>query len=144
MTGSARCVEGGGRTHVRADDGERASRAWSTGYPDVDAVLERLLAEARGALGEQFVGMVLHGSLAAGGFEPGRSDVDVVAVTEGELGALRTLVEYQRPILLTLNKSDRYSRDEVALLRESLQEHARNLVIPENIVAISADPAEKT
>jgi hypothetical protein len=32
------------------------------------------------------IGVYLHGSLAAGGFEPGRSDVDVLAVTKAELG----------------------------------------------------------
>jgi hypothetical protein len=44
-----------------------------------------LVAEVRAALGEQLVGVYLHGALAAGGFEPGRSDVDVLVVTEGKL-----------------------------------------------------------
>jgi small GTP-binding protein len=77
-----------------------------------------------------------------------RSDLVLMVVdgdlTEGELAALRTLVEYQRPILLILNKSDRYSRDEVGLLRSSLETHSEGLVAPENIVVISADPAAKT
>jgi hypothetical protein len=52
-------------------------------------VLRLLAAEVRGALGEQLVGVYLYGSLAAGGFEPGRSDVDVLVVTEGRLGEER-------------------------------------------------------
>ena len=47
----------------------------------VDAVLQRLLAEVQAALGVQFVGMIVHGSLAGDGFEPGSSDVDVLVVT---------------------------------------------------------------
>lgn len=65
----------------------RAQSSRWTGYPDVDAALRLLLDELQGALGQQLVGLYLHGSLAAGGFEPGRSDVDLLAVTEGELDA---------------------------------------------------------
>jgi hypothetical protein len=61
-------------------------RASKTAHPEVDATLQRLLGNVQTALGDQFVGLLLHGSLAAGGFEPGRSDVDVVVVTEGVLG----------------------------------------------------------
>jgi hypothetical protein len=64
------------------------STRW-TDHPDVDAALFFLLGEVQSALGEQLVGLYLHGSLAAGGFEPGRSDVDVLAVTEGELDQAR-------------------------------------------------------
>ena len=48
-------------------------------------VLQRLLAEVRAVLGEQFVGLYVHGSLAGGGFDPQRSDIDFVVVTAGEL-----------------------------------------------------------
>jgi predicted nucleotidyltransferase len=84
MTGLVKNADDGRAT---TEQGGLAARAWSTGHAQVDAVLELLLAEVRDALGQQFVGMVVHGSLAAGGFEPGRSDVDVVVVTEGELDA---------------------------------------------------------
>jgi len=62
----------------------------------VNAVLAVLLAEMRVVLGEQFAGLYLGGSLAGGGFEPERSDIDFVAVTRGELkaevvDALRTM-----------------------------------------------------
>lgn len=56
-------------------------------YPDVNALLAQLLDGARGILAEQFVGMVLYGSLSSGAFNPATSDVDFVVVTEGELPA---------------------------------------------------------
>ena len=57
----------------------------TTPYPDVNRVLHQLLQQARPILGSQFVGMYLYGSLALGDFQPGRSDVDFVVVTEGPL-----------------------------------------------------------
>jgi hypothetical protein len=56
-----------------------------TPCPDVNAVLQRLLAEVRVVLGEEFVGLYVGGSLAGGGFDPQRSDIDFVVVTAGEL-----------------------------------------------------------
>ncbi|MBN2471358.1 MAG: DUF4111 domain-containing protein [Anaerolineae bacterium] len=55
--------------------------AW-TPYPEVDALLRRLLAEVRAILGSEFVGMILYGSLALDAFDPRRSDIDFVVVTE--------------------------------------------------------------
>jgi len=71
------------------DDADMAQGTGSTGFSEVDAMLRRLTIEVRAALAEQLVGVYLHGSLAAGGFELGRSDVDVLVVTEGELGKER-------------------------------------------------------
>jgi predicted nucleotidyltransferase len=51
----------------------------------VDEVLRGFLEGARSMLGERFVGMYLYGSLATGDFDPDRSDVDFLVVTEGEL-----------------------------------------------------------
>ena len=48
-------------------------------------MLQRLLAGVQAVLGEQFVGMYVHGSLATCGFQPGRSDVDFLVVTAGTL-----------------------------------------------------------
>jgi hypothetical protein len=56
-----------------------------TAYPAVNQLLAVLLAGARQALGEQLVGFYLSGSLATGGFKPGRSDIDFVGVTAAEL-----------------------------------------------------------
>jgi hypothetical protein len=58
-----------------------------TAYPDVNLLLAELLAGARQALGEKLIGLYLYGSLAMGGFKPGRSDIDFLAVTAAELSA---------------------------------------------------------
>lgn len=56
-----------------------------TPYADVNAVLFDLLEGARLALGEQLIGLYLYGSLASGGFDPQRSDIDFLAVTRRTL-----------------------------------------------------------
>jgi hypothetical protein len=64
-----------------------------TPYPDVNVLLDDLLAGVHVLLGDRLAGIYLDGSLALGSFEPDRSDVDVVVVTEGELdpGLVRRL-----------------------------------------------------
>jgi hypothetical protein len=46
----------------------------------IAAQLDRLVAGLREVLGERLVAVYLHGSLALGGFQPGRSDIDVLVV----------------------------------------------------------------
>jgi hypothetical protein len=58
-------------------------------YPAVNAILEETLAGAQAALGGQFTGMYLYGSLSSGDFNPATSDIDFVVVTDGELPAER-------------------------------------------------------
>lgn len=58
-----------------------------TPYPEINALLNVLLAGVRDALGDHFIGLVVHGSLANGDFAPGRSDIDFLVVTEEELSA---------------------------------------------------------
>ena len=60
-------------------------RTFPTPYPDVNLVLDRLLAGARVTLGEHFIGLYLHGSLAYGDFDPATSDLDFLVVTDGPL-----------------------------------------------------------
>jgi hypothetical protein len=62
-------------------------------HPEIRALLDELLAGARAILGGRLVGLYVGGSLAIGDFQADRSDVDVVAVTDGELGddAVRAL-----------------------------------------------------
>ncbi len=60
-----------------------------TPYPEVNAVLQMLLAEVQAVLGPDFVGLYLYGSLSSGDFNPLSSDIDFLVVTAGELPAHR-------------------------------------------------------
>lgn len=61
-------------------------------------------------------------------------------LTQLERGALAQLAEAHRPLLLVLNKADRYSQTEQARLLEQLRAHARGLVQPEHVLLAAADP----
>jgi predicted nucleotidyltransferase len=54
-------------------------------YPDVNAILQRLLAETQSVLDSYFVGLYLQGSLALGDFNPATSDIDFAVVTTRDL-----------------------------------------------------------
>jgi hypothetical protein len=56
-------------------------------FPGVDAALDALLGGVRGVVGPWLVGLYLNGSLAAGDYTPGRSDIDFIAVTTEDLPA---------------------------------------------------------
>lgn len=76
-----------------------------------------------------------------------RSDL-VLFVVDGdmtgvEVDALRTLASTQRPIVLALNKADRYTREQRDELRTRLIDHARGMVHPENVVDAMALPASE-
>ena len=62
---------------------------YTTPPPEVNAVLEFLLAGMQRVLGETLLGVYLFGSLVHGDFEPERSDLDVVAVLTLELDPSR-------------------------------------------------------
>jgi GTP-binding protein Era len=64
-------------------------------------------------------------------------------ITETEIRALRVLATHQRPILLVLNKCDRYREDEKRLLLNTLHRRTLGLVEAENLLCTAADPAEK-
>ena len=71
----------------------------ATPYPEINFVLQEFLSGVRAILGHRFVGMYLEGSLAMGDFEPDKSDLDFVVVTDGELSAeafgnLKTMHEH--------------------------------------------------
>ncbi|MEP7044946.1 MAG: GTP-binding protein [Dokdonella sp.] len=61
-------------------------------------------------------------------------------MTQRERDALQLLARTERPLLLALNKSDRYGDDERERLLERLREHALGLVRADDVVAISAQP----
>lgn len=75
----------------------------------------------------------------------GRSDLVLFVVdgdmTSVEVDALQALARTQRPLLLALNKADRYTAAQRAELRAKLLEHARGAVQPENLVEVMALPA---
>lgn len=64
-------------------------------------------------------------------------------MTQSELSALATLAKTQRPLLLALNKADRYTPEERARLLSRLREHSAGLVRSEDVVACAALPAER-
>jgi hypothetical protein len=61
---------------------------YPTPYPDLNAVLQELVEEQRAVLGSAFVAACLQGSFAAGDFDR-HSDVDWIAVVEGELAGVQ-------------------------------------------------------
>jgi hypothetical protein len=67
-----------------------------TPYADVNALLESLRSHLQRIFQEKLVGLYLYGSLTAGDFDPGISDVDLLAVTStdvtgAEFEALRAM-----------------------------------------------------
>lgn len=76
-----------------------------------------------------------------------RSDL-VIFVVDGDLTAteaqaLAELKATQRPLLLVLNKADRYLRAEREALLERLRSHASGMLRPEQVLACSALPAPR-
>jgi GTP-binding protein Era len=61
-------------------------------------------------------------------------------LTDSEFLALEQLCAAQRAVLLILNKSDRYTSQELELLLERLKERCQGLLPPDRIIAASADP----
>ncbi len=64
-------------------------------------------------------------------------------LTREELDALKTLAATQRPLLLALNKADRYSADELADLLAQLRQRVAGLVREDNVLAVAARPAPR-
>jgi hypothetical protein len=52
---------------------------------ELDGYLAELTRRLRGVLGDELLGVYAGGSYALGGYEPGRSDIDVTAVASGPL-----------------------------------------------------------
>lgn len=73
-----------------------------------------------------------------------RADVTLMLcegdLTDSEFQALEQLCAMQQAVLLVLNKSDRYTGQELGLLLERLQERCQGLLPRDRIIAASADP----
>jgi len=64
-------------------------------------------------------------------------------ITATEVDALRRLKALSMPLVLVLNKSDRYSREQLDQIRRSLVMHLDGLVAEKDIVTASAEPARQ-
>ena len=64
-------------------------------------------------------------------------------MTSAEIAALSTLATTRRPLLLVLNKADRYSDDERERLLARLREHSASYVRAEDVIAGAARPMDK-
>jgi len=54
---------------------------WTTCSKVIQSEVNTLQTELHRLHGKNLLGIYLHGSLALGGFQPGRSDIDVIVVT---------------------------------------------------------------
>ncbi len=76
-----------------------------------------------------------------------RSDIILFVVdgdmTDTEYQALKTIVSESRPVVLVLNKSDRYTKNEKETLMDSLAQRVSGLVEAENIVMATSRTTEK-
>ena len=65
-------------------------------------------------------------------------------ITESELQALKTLLGQGRPVIVALNKSDLYTRDELDSLLKSVREKAEGIVQASDVLAVAAQPKPQT
>ena len=76
-----------------------------------------------------------------------RSDLVLFVIdgdmTDSEYSALQGLAREHRPLLLVLNKCDRYSAAQREQLRASLLGRLENIIPAENLIEVSADPAPR-
>ena len=64
-------------------------------------------------------------------------------MTDSEHNALQGLAQEHRPLLLVLNKCDRYSAAQREDLRNNLLARLEQIISPENLVEVAADPAPR-
>ena len=77
----------------------------------------------------------------------GRSDLVLFIIdgdmTDSEYRTLQELAQEHRPVVLVLNKCDRYSAAQREQLRTSLLARLGDIITPGNFVEVSADPAPR-
>lgn len=59
--------------------------------PELQSYLDQVVSTLRDHLGAELIGVYLHGSLAMDAFDPGRSDVDVLAVCAAAIAHRRRM-----------------------------------------------------
>ncbi|MCP3849930.1 MAG: DUF697 domain-containing protein [Gammaproteobacteria bacterium] len=64
-------------------------------------------------------------------------------ITDTEYQALKQVVSESRPVVLVLNKVDRYTKKEQATLLDNLTQRVEGLVYPENIILATSRTTEK-
>ena len=78
----------------------------------------------------------------------GRSDLVIFVldgdITETELEALRAVLALGRPIIIALNKSDLYTKDETARLLDSVRAKTESLIDPAHVLTVAAQPRPQT
>ena len=78
----------------------------------------------------------------------GRSDLVIFVIdgdiTDSELDALKAAISEGRPILLTLNKSDLYTADDLDALLQSVKQKTAGIIDPEHVIAVAAQPRPQT
>ena len=74
----------------------------------------------------------------------GRSDLVIFVIdgdiTDSELDALKAAISEGRPILLALNKSDLYTRDECDALLESVRSKTDGIIESGHVISVAAQP----
>ena len=77
----------------------------------------------------------------------GRSDLVLFVIdgdmTDSEYRTLQELAQEHRPLLLVLNKCDRYDAAQRSQLRTSLLARLGDIIAPGNFIEVSADPAPR-
>jgi GTP-binding protein Era len=77
-----------------------------------------------------------------------RSDLVLFVIdgdmTDSEYSALQGLAREHRPLLLVLNKCDRYTAAQRQELRDSLLARLEHIIHPANFIEVSADPPPRT
>jgi small GTP-binding protein len=78
----------------------------------------------------------------------GRSDLVLFVldsdITDTERHALLNLLAQGRPVIVALNKSDLFTADEKGALLQSIREKTENIVDPEQVIAVAAQPRPQT
>jgi small GTP-binding protein len=78
----------------------------------------------------------------------GRSDLVIFVldgdITETELDALKAVLAQGRPVIIALNKSDLYTRDEQSALLASVRAKTDGLIEPDHVITVAAQPRPQT